>query len=164
MPATRRGFERIRHGQAGDRLRRLAWFLDSSIPLPGTKFRIGADSLIGLIPGIGDVIGALLSSYILAEAARLNVPGTVLIRMGLNVLVDTLVGMIPILGDFFDMAWKANQRNIRLLEQYTLQPEKVKASSNWVAAAMAVALIVVIVLVAVLGFMLLRAVWVAITT
>lgn len=145
------------------RLRKLAWLLDSSIPIPGTRFRIGIDGLIGLIPGLGDAIGALVSSYILAEAARLNAPKTVILRMGLNVLVDTLLGMIPVLGDFFDLAWKANLRNVRLLEDYSHNPEVVGASSRLIVWGTALAAGALIVLVAVLGFMLLRAVWIEIT-
>lgn len=155
----------VRSAQAASRqrLRRLAWLLDSSIGLPGTRFRIGLDGLIGLIPGIGDAIGALLSSYILAEAARLNAPKTVILHMGFNVLVDTLLGIIPVLGDFFDMAWKANQRNIKLLDAYAENPRGVTTSSRLIVWAVALVLGVVIILIAVLGFLLLRAVWVQIT-
>lgn len=154
---------RSAHAASRKRLRQLAWLLDSSIGLPGTRFRIGLDGLIGLIPGVGDAIGALLSSYILAEAARLNVPKTVILQMGLNVLVDTVLGIIPILGDFFDMAWKANLRNIKLLEAYAENPRGVTTSSRLIVWAVALVLGVLIILIAVLGFMLLRAVWVKIT-
>lgn len=154
---------RSAHAATRQRLRRLAWLLDSSIGLPGTRFRIGLDGLIGLIPGIGDAIGALLSSYILAEAVRLNVPKTVILQMGFNVLVDTLLGIIPILGDFFDMAWKANRRNIKLLDAYAENPRAVTRSSRLLVWTVALTLGVLIVLLAVLGFVLLRAVWVKIT-
>ena len=100
------------------RLRALAWMLDTSIPLPlpfAKNFRIGLDALIGLIPGVGDVIGAILSGLILREAFRLGAPYTTLVRMSVNVLVELLVGAIPFLGDIFDAAWKANVRNLRLM-------------------------------------------------
>jgi hypothetical protein len=100
------------------RLRRIRFFarlLDQSIILPG-GYRIGIDPIIGLIPGIGDAIGTVLSFYIVYEAARLGISKCILLRMSGNVLIETLVGEIPILGDIFDAAWKANVRNARLVE------------------------------------------------
>ena len=98
------------------RLRSLAWFLDRSIPIG--KWRIGVDPLIGLIPGAGDWIGSLLSLYVLYEGARLGLPLRQLTRMGGNILVETIVGAVPVLGDFFDFAWQANARNVALIEQH----------------------------------------------
>lgn len=99
------------------RLRSLAWFLDRSIPI-GSKWRIGVDPIIGLIPGVGDWIGALLSLYVLYEGARLGVPGGILVRMGGNILLDAMVGAVPVLGDVFDLAWQANVRNVDLVERH----------------------------------------------
>ena len=99
----------------------MAWLLDNSIPLPG-GFRIGVDAIIGLIPGIGDAIGALISVYILNEARALGAPRSVLLRMSGNVLIETLVGAIPFAGDLFDAGFKANMRNIALLERHDLDP------------------------------------------
>lgn len=112
------------------RLQRLAWLLDSSISIPGTGRRIGLDGLIGLAPGIGDLAGALLSSYIVAQAARLRVPWSVLARMGANVAVEALVGVVPLFGDLFDFAWKANERNVRLLTDYIDRPLAVRRQSR----------------------------------
>lgn len=98
------------------RLRKLAWFLDRSIPIG--KWRIGADPLIGLLPGAGDWIGGLLSIYVLYEGARLGLPMRVLSRMGGNILVETIVGAVPFLGDLFDFAWQANARNVALIEEH----------------------------------------------
>ena len=106
-------------------LKRLAWLLDSAIPLPG-GYRIGLDGLIGLVPGLGDVVAALLSSYIVVEAARLRVPASVLMRMGLNVALELIVGAVPVAGDLFDFAFKANERNVRLLEASLDPPEQVQ--------------------------------------
>jgi Domain of unknown function (DUF4112) len=103
------------------RLRSMAWLLDNAIPLPG-GFRIGLDAIIGLIPGVGDAIGALISVYILNEARSLGAPRSVLMRMSGNVLLETIVGSIPFLGDLFDAGFKANMRNIALLERYQLDP------------------------------------------
>ncbi len=100
------------------RLARLAWWLDESIPLPGTNKRFGLDPLIGLIPGAGDVVGGLLSLWLVAEAARLGAPGRLLVRMLGNVLLESVVGLVPVLGDLFDFYWKANSRNRDLLESY----------------------------------------------
>jgi hypothetical protein len=100
------------------RLNRLAWLLDSSIRVPGTNFRIGLDALLGLLPGGGDAAGVLLSSYIVLEAARMGAPRRTLFLMLLNVAVEALVGAIPLAGDLFDAAWKANQRNVALLNAW----------------------------------------------
>jgi uncharacterized protein DUF4112 len=105
-----------------ERLRRVGWVLDSSMRIPGTRIRFGIDAIIGLVPGLGDLIAGALSLYIIAESARLGVPRTLLARMGWNVAVDTFVGEVPILGDLFDVAWKANMRNLALLEEHLQQP------------------------------------------
>jgi len=137
------------------RLKRVAWLLDSAIPLPG-GYRIGLDGLIGLVPGLGDVVAALLSSYIVVEAARLRVPASVLLRMGLNVALELIIGAVPVAGDLFDFAFKANERNVRLLEASLGPPEQVQAMrrrSGWtVAAALAVpALVLLLALALVIG-------------
>ena len=84
----------------------------------GLGRRIALSGLLGLIPGVGDAAGALLSSYILYEAIRLSAPSTVLLRMIANIGIDTLGGVIPVVGDIFDMAWKANKKNAALLHAY----------------------------------------------
>ena len=109
-------------------LRRLARLLDSAIPLPG-GFRIGLDGMLGLIPGVGDAVGASLSTYIVVQAARLGASPVQLLRMMLNVLLETLIGTIPVLGDLFDFAWKANERNMALLEAQ-LQRAPARGSSR----------------------------------
>lgn len=131
------------------RLKRLAWLLDSAIPLPG-GYHIGLDGLVGLVPGLGDVVAALLSSYIVVEAARLRVPASALLRMGLNVALELIIGAVPVAGDLFDFAFKANERNVRLLEASLGPPELVQAlrrRSGWtVAAALAVPALVLLAL------------------
>jgi hypothetical protein len=99
-----------------DRLRRLAYILDSAIPLPGGA-RIGVESVVGLIPGVGDVFGALASCYIIAEGIRLGAPASVVIRMVWNVLLESTIGVVPVIGDLFDLAFKSNLRNIALLNE-----------------------------------------------
>jgi hypothetical protein len=98
------------------RLERLSWLLDRAIPIG--RFRIGLDPILGLIPGLGDSVGALLSLYILYEGARLGAPAVILLRMTGNILLDTLVGAIPVLGDVFDFTWQANSRNVRLIHRH----------------------------------------------
>lgn len=96
------------------RMRTIAHLLDESIPVPGTSFRVGIDPLIGLLPVSGDLVGAGLSLYLVAEAGRLGVSTLTLVRMLANVSVDLLVGSIPVIGTLFDASWKANKRNLEL--------------------------------------------------
>ena len=116
------------------RLRSLARLLDSCIPLPG-GFRIGLDALVGLVPVVGDVAGALMSGYILNEARLLGASNSVLVRMSLNLLLETVVGAVPLVGDLFDAGFKANLRNIALLERYHLDPQGSRSESRWIVAA-----------------------------
>jgi len=107
--------DRLRH------LDKLSEILDSAFAIPGTRFRIGLDGILGLIPGIGDATGAALSIYLIFEAARLGLPLSTLLRMVGNVALETAVGAIPIVGDIFDIAWKANTRNMALVRAYSGQ-------------------------------------------
>ncbi len=138
------------------RLNRLAWLLDSSIPIPGTRLSIGIDALIGLVPFIGDVVGVLLSSTILIEAARLGAGRGVLARMALNVAVEGLAGLVPFAGDVFDAAWKANQRNVRLLNQWLDQPQRAERSSVLLVAGLVASLVALVVILLLLAFLALR--------
>lgn len=141
------------------RLAQLAWLLDSSIPLPGTRFRIGLDPLIGLVPGLGDLLGVLLSSYIVREAARLGAPPSVLTRMAFNVALEGLVGLVPVVGDVFDAAWKANQRNLALLDAHFLNPRRTVKSSRLFIAGLVAALVAFIVLIGAAAVLIARALW-----
>lgn len=116
-------------------VRRLAHLLDTSIPVPGTRWRVGLDALIGLVPGIGDAAGGVLSLYIVLRAARLGVGNATLARMLANVAVEVVAGAVPLLGDVFDAAWKSNRRNLRLLEAHLGDPTAVARRSRlwWVA-------------------------------
>jgi len=100
------------------RLRRLAWLIDGVFHLPGTTFRFGLNSLIGLLPAGGDAILGLISLYIVYEAAMLGLPNWKLARMLANIGIEVVGGSIPILGDLFDMALKANLRNLRIIEDH----------------------------------------------
>ena len=100
------------------RLRRLAWLLDGAFRLPGSKFRFGLNSLISLPPVAGDALLGALSLYIVYEGYRLGVPRAEIARMVGNVAIETAVGTIPIAGDLFDVAFKANLRNLAIIDRY----------------------------------------------
>ncbi len=100
------------------RLQSLAKLMDSAFQIPGTPVRVGLDGVLGLIPGAGDTVSALMSVYILYEARRLGVSRLTLHRMATNVVLDALVGTVPLAGDAFDIYWKANNRNVELLRRH----------------------------------------------
>ena len=144
------------------RLDSLSYLLDNSIRVPGTNARFGADAVIGLIPGFGDAAGALMSAYIVLQAARLGAPVASLMRMLLNVGIEALFGAVPVLGDLFDAAFKANARNVAILRGELDRPGSTRRSSTAVVGAVLVALIVILGAVGWLAFMVLRTLWQAI--
>jgi hypothetical protein len=118
--------------QATLQMRQLAWLMDESIPIPLLGMRIGVDGLLGLVPGVGDLISAGISSYIIRQAHLLGVPRIVLLRMAFNTAVDFAIGTAPFLGDLFDFAWKANMRNVRLVLDYLENPGQAQRA-GWLA-------------------------------
>jgi hypothetical protein len=100
------------------RIDALANLLDTAFIVPGTNIRFGVDALIGLIPGIGDAITTAMSLYIVHEARQLGAPGHLIARMLANVALDGVVGAVPFLGDAFDVMWRSNRRNMRLLRNH----------------------------------------------
>jgi len=101
-------------------LRRWARVFDSAFRIPGTQIRFGLDPILGLVPGLGDVASPVFSLFFIWHGVRLGVPKVVLTRMVLNVLIDSGVGAIPVLGDLFDFGWKANAWNLALLERHAM--------------------------------------------
>ncbi len=99
-------------------LRRFAFYMDQAFEIPGTRIRIGADAILGLIPGVGDVIGGILSTWIIFGALRHRVPVRVILRMILNILIDLVFGAVPVAGDVFDFLYEENMKNMRLLERH----------------------------------------------
>ncbi|MFV2052993.1 DUF4112 domain-containing protein [Aliiroseovarius sp. YM-037] len=97
------------------RLESVAHGLENLLPLPGTQMRVGLDALFGLFPVVGDVLGLAPAAYIIHRAHRLGAPRRLVIRMAMNVIVDAALGAVPVLGDIFDVGWKANTRNVSLL-------------------------------------------------
>jgi hypothetical protein len=125
-PATRWGADgdatAAVHAGRLERLRAASHLLDSSVPVPGTDYRIGLDPILGLLPVVGDLPGTVVAAAIVAEAAALGVPRETLARMLGVLFVDAVVGSVPVVGDLFDAAWKANERNMRLLETRVEDP------------------------------------------
>ena len=145
-------FQKPAASKTNKKLERLAWLLDNSFRIPGTSMRMGLDGILGLIPGLGDITGSALSTYILLQALNAGVAPVVIARMGINILFDTFIGMIPIVGDIFDITFKANLRNLELINAYHQSPqESVKRSALSVAA-------IFIIFIAILIFM----IWLAI--
>ena len=96
-------------------LRRFAWLLDEAVPIPGTRRRVGLDAGLGLIPGIGDAIGAILSTWIVIGALRHRVPARKVVRMLFNIIIDLVIGALPVVGDVFDFLFEENVMNLDLL-------------------------------------------------
>ena len=137
-----------RQGQRLQALRQAAHLLDSAFVVPGTSFRIGLDPVLGFIPGIGDLVSPLFTIGILLQARDLHIPKIVQLRMIFNVAIDALFGSIPLVGDLFDFAWKANDRNLALLEHHAFE-ERPADFADWAFVA---AMIVVLVGLAALPF------------
>lgn len=134
-------------------LERLADFLDTRYRIPGTNIRFGADFLIGLVPYAGDVVAFGISSVLVLAMARQGASGMVLAKMIGNVLLDASVGTIPILGDLFDLGYKANRRNLKLLEEH-YEEGKHQGSAWWVVA------LVLLILLALIGLSVWVVVWI----
>ena len=113
-----------------EHLRRITWWMDQGLRVPGTSIRFGLDPIIGLVPGLGDAAGALLGGAILLEAVRSRAAHYTLLRMSGNIALDALIGAIPLLGDLFDFGWKANTRNLQLLERHLETPVKAHGSDR----------------------------------
>jgi hypothetical protein len=124
---TTYGFDLARGSSRAARIARidaLATLLDTALVIPGTGVRFGLDALIGLVPGIGDIITTALSLFIVHEARQLGAPGHVIARMLGNVALDGVFGAVPLVGDAFDVVWRANRRNMRLLREWLEREER----------------------------------------
>lgn len=131
------------------RVSRLAHWLDNAVSIPGTRFRFGLDSLIGLIPGLGDVAGMLLGGTILTEAYRAGAPNPLMLRMVGNLATDGLLGAVPVVGDLFDVAFRSHSRNARLLLDHLDEPPAATAGSRLLSTL--ILLLVPILFLAMLG-------------
>jgi hypothetical protein len=115
-------------------LRHFSRLLDSAMVVPGTTFRFGLDPILGLIPGLGDLVSPLFTIGVLWQARDLGVPKVVQLRMIFNVAIDTLLGMVPLAGDLFDFAWKANDMNLALLERHASEEHR-PSTGDWLFVA-----------------------------
>lgn len=141
-----------------ERVRRLARLWDAAFGIPGTPFAVGLDPLLGLVPGVGDALGAGVALWIVLEAARLGASTNTLLHMLANVAIDALIGAVPIGGDVFDFAWKANLRNVELLERHVADPTSARRASTQWLTVIGVTLVALLAGVVALGVMALRAV------
>lgn len=124
-------------------LRGLTRVLDGAITIPGTGIRVGLDPIIGLLPVVGDWIGAALSGWIIVQGARLGASRATLMRMTGNLVVDLVVGSVPVLGDIFDLGFRANDRNLALITTHMQAPERRRRSDLAVVVGVGVGLLVV---------------------
>jgi Domain of unknown function (DUF4112) len=131
--------------QTNEFARALAFILDDLIPIPGTKYRIGLDPLIGLIPGLGDTSTAAFSSLILVQAVRAGVPRVVLVRMAINILINSILGALPGIGDLFSAWFKSNRQNYSLLKRHSAGA-RVSTTTDWIFLIVLVAIVLAIAL------------------
>jgi len=136
--------QRDRSIKIDDSLQRLSWLMDDLIRVPGLGWRFGLDAIVGLIPGFGDTATSLVSFYILVAAVRYRVPKVTLLRMGMNIGIDYVVGSFPLVGDLFDAWWKSNQRNVALLgERATVSKSEARKGklSDWLFVGLIILLL-----------------------
>jgi Domain of unknown function (DUF4112) len=143
----------------------LVRILDDAFTIPGTHIGVGLDAIIGFFfPGLGDAATGLASLALVVLAFHMRVPKVVLVRMIFNILIDTLVGAIPILGDAFDVFWRSNRKNLELIQRYDKNPDRRPTAADYLVVGLGVALVMVaFALPIVIGFALLRWLWHAIS-
>jgi hypothetical protein len=134
-----------------ERLRSVQWLFDQAFPIPGTKWRFGMDALFGLVPGLGDIAGALVAVYALRVARNLRAPASIQLHMLTNIALDALIGMIPLLGDLFDFAFKAQTRNLALLDEWLASPTRTARRSKRSLLLIPIAIVIVFATLTALG-------------
>lgn len=138
------------------RLRRLSNLLDNAIPIPGTPWRFGLDPVLGLLPGAGDFLGTAFSAYIVLEAARIGIPRSLLGQMVINILLDTVIGSVPVVGDIADATWKANAKNMALLETYLDSPQPEKQTDWFFLVWLLLGLLIAVTIIATLSLLVIK--------
>lgn len=138
----------------------LAEWLDQRFTIPGTSIRIGLDPILGLIPGIGDMIANLAGSAIILIAAQYRLPKIVLLRMGLNVALNAMIGAIPIFGDIFSIWFRSNVKNAQLLERYVSAEGQASTFGNWLfVSAVIIGIVLLLIGIFVITVWLIKQVW-----
>jgi Domain of unknown function (DUF4112) len=139
----------------------LTRILDDGLTIPGTRIGIGLDAIVGfLLPTIGDAATGLCSLALLVLGFQMRVPRVVLLRMVLNIALDTLLGSVPLVGDVFDLFWRSNRRNLQLLQAYDRDPDRRPELADYLVVGLGIALVVAaVVLPVLLGVALLRFLW-----
>lgn len=128
-------------------------WMDDLVRVPGTKFGVGLDAIVGaIVPGVGDAITGAVSLVLLRTALRRGVPRVVVARMFVNILVDTLFGLVPVVGDVFDLLWRSNARNLALLERHQGELEPRARASDWLVVGGAATLVAASVVAPILMF------------
>lgn len=138
------------------RARRISRIMDDLVRIPGTRRRIGIDPLLGFLPGLGDGVALVISMDLLFSAAKLGAGTAVLTRMAGNLVLDAIVGMVPLVGDVFDLGWKANRRNLALLEALVRDQEGTRTRSRWLIGFVLAMAVVLVALGVWLGWLVLR--------
>jgi hypothetical protein len=150
------GEELDRRGRVGlDRLRKVTLLMDQAFGVPGTKWRFGLDALFGLVPGLGDIAGAVIAVYAVHVARQLRAPGVIQLHMLSNIAIDATVGTIPVIGDLFDFVFKAQTRNLALLDDWLQTPHEVTKRSKRGLLLVPLAIVLVFATLTVLGLWLL---------
>ena len=129
------------------RLKRLSERLDDTFTIPGTKYKIGIEALIGAVPIIGDLIGGILASYIMYSGMKMGAPPRIITRMAVNIAIDFAIGSIPIIGDLFDLVWKANKKNVELIEDATLDDKEEQKLNYLIITALILVLLGILLLI-----------------
>jgi Domain of unknown function (DUF4112) len=139
----------------------LVRILDDALFIPGTRIGVGLDAILGfLLPGVGDALTGLASLSLLVLGFQRRVPKVVLLRMVFNILLDSLVGAIPVAGDAFDLFWRSNRKNLELLRRYDKNPKRAATTADYLVVGLGIAVAVAaIALPIALGFVLLRWLW-----
>ena len=126
------------------RLKRLSERLDETFKIPGTDYKIGIESIIGAIPLVGDLIGGIISTYIMYSGIKMGASPRIIAQMAANIAIDFAIGSIPIVGDLFDFVWKANKKNVELIEETILLNEETNKINYLIVATLIVGLIAII--------------------
>ena len=129
------------------RLKLLSKRLDDSIKIPGTNQKFGIDAIVGIIPILGDFIGVIFSAYIMYSGIKMGVSPKIVTKMAMNIAIDFIIGSFPVIGDIFDVLWKANKRNVELIEEVTTQNQDKYNLNYLIMASLIIAILFIILII-----------------